>query len=301
MNKGLYARTALACLLTLTAFLTTSCIVISHHSERVRCEKEVPLSAPLQPGSSFSASTDDGSVTVKGLDTSECKVQAKVVAYAETQEAAEELARQIDIRLEPAGNDLRVVIDRPPVIRDAHFSVSLDAEVPTQTNLALQTSDGALRITNVTGAIDAKTSDGSIKVEGLQGSVKLRTSDGGIDVSEVRVDSIELRTSDGSIRCRNIVAPKMECHTSDGAIEIEFAPDAPKAVNVDATTSDGSITFTAPPGLSAAIEADTDDGSIHTQLPIIVQGKIGKSLRGTVGAGEGKVRLRTNDGSITIR
>ena len=82
MNKRLYARTALVCLLTLTAFLSTSCIIIGNHSERVRCEKDVPLSAPLQPGSSFSASTDDGSVTVKGLDTSECKVQAKVVTYA---------------------------------------------------------------------------------------------------------------------------------------------------------------------------------------------------------------------------
>jgi len=301
MNKGLYARTALACLLTLTAFLSTSCIVISNHSQRVRCEKDVPLSAPLPPGSSFSASTDDGSVTVKGLDTSECRVQAKVVTYARTQEAAEELAQEINVRLEPAGNGLKVVIDRPPIIRDAHFSVSLDADVPGKTNLALETSDGSVRIANVAGTIDAKTSDGGIEVEGLQGDVKLRTSDGGITVNEVRAESLDLRTSDGSIRCRNIVAARMDCHTSDGAIEIAFAADAPKAINVNATTSDGSITFIAPSGLSAVIEADTGDGSIHTQLPITVQGKIGKPLRGTVGAGEGKVRLRTNDGSITIR
>lgn len=301
MNKGLYARTALACLLTLTAFLSTSCIVIGHHTERVRCERDVPLSAPLQPGSSFSASTDDGSITVKGLDTSECRVQAKVVTYARTQEAAEELAQQIKVRLEPAGNGLKVVIDRPPIIRDAHFGVSLDADVPGKTNLALETSDGGVKITNVTGTIDAKTSDGGIEAEGLKGDVRLRTSDGGISVNEVRANSLDLRTSDGSIRCRNIVAARMDCHTSDGAIEIEFAPDAPKAINVNATTSDGSITFTAPPGLSAVIEADTGNGSVHTQLPITVQGKIGKSLRGTIGGGEGKIHLQTNDGSITIR
>jgi DUF4097 and DUF4098 domain-containing protein YvlB len=93
----------------------------------------------------------------------------------------------------------------------------------------------------------------------------------------------------------------MDCHTSDGAIEIEFAPDAPKAIHVNATTSDGSITLTVPPGLSAAIEANTDDGSIHTHLPITVQGKIGKSVHGTVGAGEGKIYLKTSNGSITIR
>ena len=57
---------------------------------------------------------------------------------------------------------------------------------------------------------------------------------------------------------------------------------APKAPNVTATTSDGGITFTAPPGLSAVIEASTGDGSIHTSLPITVEGKVGgKSLTGT--------------------
>ena len=94
---------------------------------------------------------------------------------------------------------------------------------------------------------------------------------------------------------------RAECHTSDGSIHIDYAPDAPKAPNVTATTSSGGITFAAPPGLSAVIEASTGDGSIHTNLPITVEGKVGKSLTGTIGGGEGKVHLRTSDGSITIR
>jgi hypothetical protein len=91
------------------------------------------------------------------------------------------------------------------------------------------------------------------------------------------------------------------CHTSDGSIHIDYAPDAPKAPTVTATTSDAAIIFIAPPGLSATIDAATDDGSIHTSLPITVAGKVGKSLTGKVGDGEGKIHLRTRDGSITIR
>jgi DUF4097 and DUF4098 domain-containing protein YvlB len=194
-----------------------------------------------------------------------------------------------------------VVIDRPVVITNASFGVSLDADMPAKTNLALETSDGGVDITNITGKVDAKTSDGSVKAEDINGDVRLRTSDGDVTVNDIRGDNLELRTSDGSIRCRNVAAARMECHTSDGGIEIELAPEAPKAINLNATTSDGSITLIAPPGLSATIEASTSDGSIHTNLPITVQGKIGKSLHGTVGAGEGKITLRTNDGSITIR
>jgi len=266
-------------------------------------------------------------------------VLAKVVTHAGTQEAAENLAQQIDVKLVPVGDGLKVVIEKPPVIRNASWSVSLDVTLPTKTSLALETSDGAVHITSVTGEINAKTSDGSIEVEGLNGNVNLKTSDGGITCSridaktlnlhtsdgsikltqatlgtgeiqtsdgnvtlgEVRSDSLSLRTSDGSIRCRNFTAARITCHTSDGSIEVEFSPDTPKALNLNATTSNGSITFTGPPGLSAGIEANTDDGSINTSLPITVEGKIGKSLHGTIGAGEGKIYLKTNDGSITIR
>jgi hypothetical protein len=339
MNRGSCTRRALACLVTLTAFLTTSCIYIGGSVQLARCEKEVPLSAPLPPGSSFSVTTRDGAITVRGIETTECKVLAKVVAYAGTQDAADDLAQQVNVRLEPADDGLKVVIDKPPVIRNAHFSVSLDADLPARTNLALETSDGSVKITNVTGTIDARTSDGGIEADGLNGDVRLRTSDGairsshldtktldlhtsdgsiriaqatvgscdaqtsdgGITLDEVRGDRLGLRTHDGSIRCRSLVVPRVDCQTSDGAIELTFTPEAPKALYVHATTSDGNISLAAPSGLSAAIEAQTGDGAIHTTLPITIRGKIGKSLKGTMGEGEGSVFLKTNDGSITIR
>ena len=86
-------------------------------------------------------------------------------------------------------------------------------------------------------------------------------------------------------------------HTGAGS----GAADSPRVMEAAVTTSDGSITFEGPPDLSALVDASVSDGSIHTSLPITVQGKVGKSLRGTVGAGEGRVTVRTHDGSITIR
>ena len=55
------------------------------------------------------------------------------------------------------------------------------------------------------------------------------------------------------------------------------------------------------PDLSAVVEASTNDGSLHLHLPITAEGKVGKSLRGTTGNGEGRVTLKTHDGSITIK
>ncbi len=340
MVRGHYTRWALDGVLALALFVCSSCIAIHAGDwDGPRYERQVELAAPLAPGSSFSAETRDGSITVQGVETNDCRVLAKIVAHARTEERAQELAEQVEVRLAPTGNGLKVVTEGPRTMGNTWYNVSLEVKVPVQTSLTLGTNDGSVHITGITGTVDASTSDGSIEAEALKGDVKLRTSDGNITgtrleagtldlytndgsitiadtsartcaaktsdgnltLTDVRAESVAANTGDGTIRCQRIAADRLDCHTSDGSIHIDYAPDASKAPNVTATTSSGGITFVAPPGLSAAIEASTGDGSIHTNLPITIEGKVGKSLTGKIGDGEGKVRLRTNDGSITIR
>lgn len=321
MTRGLGTRIALTGLLVAVLLVCGSCVYVHMGNAGMpRHERQVELSAPLTAGASFSAETGDGSITVHGVETAECKVLAKIVAHARTEERARELAEQIEPKLEPSGAGLKVVINRPPVAGRAWYAVSLEVQVPQQTNLGLVTGDGSVNVTDITASIDARTSDGSIKTEAIRGNMKLQTSDGsiscarldgttldlhtndgGITLTSVRAETITARTGDGSIRGKDIAAGRAEYHTGDGSIHIDCAQDAPKAPDVTATTSDGAIAFTTPPGLSAVIEASTGDGSIHTSLPLSVAGKIGKSLTGTVGDGKGRIRLRTHDGSITIR
>lgn len=339
--KGIYTRVSLACLLGLTLFLANSCIYISgcDWSTMAKYERQVELSAALEPGSTFSAATQDGSITLEGTQSAECKLLATIRTRASTEEEAQELGEQIQVKLESVAGGLTVVIEKPSFIRNAHYGVSLTGTVPIQTHLALTTSDGSVHLDTIEGTIDAKTSDGSIQAEGIKGDTKLKTFDGSIHcarieaetldlhtrdgsikleetettsctahtldgsitVADVRTESIALRTSDGGIRCIGIAASRLECRTSDGSVHIECAADAPNAIAATVTTSDGGITFAAPPGLSAVVEASTNDGSIQTALPITIEGKVGKSLRGTIGDGEGRLILKTHDGSITIR
>ncbi|MBN1511433.1 MAG: DUF4097 family beta strand repeat protein [Phycisphaerae bacterium] len=339
MRKRFPAKTPLICLFGLILVLSGSCVYVGSCDTTAQYQRQVSLSAPLEPGLSFSAETHDGSITVEGAETAECNLLATIDARARTEEEARELAEQIEVRLEPAADGLNVIIDRPSRIRNARCDVSLKATVPVQTRLRLVSGDGSVRIAHITGTVDAKTSDGSIHLEDIKGDVKLktsdggiactgvdagtldlhtsdgsielaeaaaqsctaRTSDGGITATNMRATSLHLRTSDGSIQCRNLSAAQMDCHSSDGSILIECAADAPAAPEVTVTTSDGAITFAAPPGLSAVVEAATNNGSIHASLPITVTGKVGKTLQGTVGSGAGRVSLTTRDGSITIR
>ncbi len=340
MTRGLYTKVTFAGAVVLVLLACTSCIVIDASDwNGVRYEREVELSAPLAAGSSFSAETRDGSIKIQGVETTDCKVLAKIVAHAKTEERARELAEQVNVRLEPAGAGLKTVTEGPRTMGNTWYNVSFDVKVPIQTSLVLGTDDGSVRVAGITGDVDARTSDGNIEAEDLKGNMKLQTSDGGITgrhleaalldlhtndgsikvdgasakscttktsdgtitLTDVRAESITAGTGDGAVRCERIAADRLDCRTSDGSIHIDYAPDAPKAPTVTATTSSGGITFIAPPGLSAAIDASTGDGSIRTSLSITVEGKVGKSLMGKIGSGEGKIQLRTHDGSITIR
>ena len=71
-------------------------------------------------------------------------------------------------------------------------------------------------------------------------------------------------------------------------------------VFVDLTTHDGQLRLVCPPQVSATIDGPIGDGHISTEPPTIA-GKIGRDLKGTIGKGEGRITLRTGDGSIWIR
>jgi hypothetical protein len=68
------AKTPLLGMLTLTLLGCTSCIYVEGCDVTAKYQKEVPLSAPLEPGSSFAADTGDGSITLEGTQTSECRL-----------------------------------------------------------------------------------------------------------------------------------------------------------------------------------------------------------------------------------
>jgi DUF4097 and DUF4098 domain-containing protein YvlB len=168
--------------------------------------------------------------------------------------------------------------------------------------LKLRTSDGSIRLSDALAkSCNASTSDGRISCTRASGDLlHLKTSDGSVTVSQAQYSQMRITTGDGSINCSDFSAERLYCRASDGRVSVRYAEAAPAALWADITTGDGSIHFAGPPALSARIDASTNDGTICTHLPITIKGKVGNSLTGTIGEGEGTLRLRTGDGSITI-
>ena len=263
--------------------LLTGCVInIGSCAMTARYEREMDLSAPLEPGLEFATKTHNGSVTVTGADTAECKVHARIVARAVTEEEAQELAEQTTVTLDRSGGRLTAKITRPERLVNKSVSVDLTVTLPRQTSLELVTHNGGVNVKNIEGTVVGTTHNGRVSTHQVKGDAKLQTQN-------------------GSVRCTEFVG-NANMSTHNGGVDVDYAQSAPPVCDIRLGTHNGGIELRTPPNYSAKIEASTHNGSIHTDLPVQVVGKVSKkNLRGTIGAGEGNLHLTTHNGSIRIK
>ena len=151
-------------------------------------------------------------------------------------------------------------------------------------HLDLRTGDGSIRGRDLGGDVKAHTGDGSIRLDGVNGTLDVDTGDGSVTASG-RLSSVQARTGDGSVTI----------HAEAGS-----SPTA----DWDFRTGDGSVTLELPDGFNGELDAHTGDGGIRMNDITLsnVTGTISKNtVRGRIGSGGRAVRVRTGDGSITLK
>jgi hypothetical protein len=281
-NSENVKRMSLGCVLCLFMLLSGCCIYVGSCDMQAKYEKIVHLAMPLSHSSGFETQTHNGSITIHGTDVADCNVTATIVARAGTDEKAVELADQTQVDFERMGQNLVLKIKRPEPLINCSVSVSLDCIVPNQVDLKLESHNGAVRITNIKGQIDAITHNGKVTADQVTGAVKLQTHNGGISCEEISGDA--------------------QLDTHNGGVNVDYSQTAEPVCDISIVTHNGSIDLATPRNYSAQIKASTHNGSINTQMPITVTGKISRNtINGTIGDGQGKLYLETYNGSIKIR
>jgi DUF4097 and DUF4098 domain-containing protein YvlB len=276
--EGLLMRAAI-----LLALLSTGCVDIvgSDIHRVVREEKHFsPTGKPEVVLSTF-----DGSIEIRPWDRPDVQV---VVEKRGRDEAA---ISSMDVHVEQSGN--RVVVDvkaEKRADRGFHLtwnfgrSANLIVSLPAESDVTAKSGDGSIDVERISGKVDLRSGDGSIRARNLTGDVNATTGDG----------SMTLEGKFGALRA----------HSGDGTVRIHAAPGSTAASDWDISTGDGSITLEIPDGFGAELDAHTGDGRIHVNDVTLsnVTGEIGRNtVRGRLGSGGSAVRLRTGDGSITLR
>ena len=225
--------------------------------------RTVNMSVPVRQAAELCVEMEVGSITVTGADVSDCNITAEITVKAETEDEARKLAEKVKIEAKPDGDKLSVKVVKPAELKKRKLEVKFKIVAAKQLK------------------VDCSVNVGSVNISDMSGRIKVS---GNV----------------GSIFCRRVVGD-INLTSNVGSVEVEYADGAVAACNATITTNVGSIEFAAPAQLSAQVNASTNVGSVKTDKPITVVGKVGKSVTGTIGAGEGRIRLKTNVGSIHIK
>jgi DUF4097 and DUF4098 domain-containing protein YvlB len=125
----------------------------------------------------------------------------------------------------------------------------------------------------------ARTVNGKVVASGLSGPIRARTVNGSIDVTTSSIADAE--TVNGSIHAR--------LGATNWTDELKFR------------TVNGHVEVEVPPTVNADLDVNTINGSIDSDLPWVMQGKIGRThMRGTINKGGSRLKIETVNGSVKI-
>ena len=199
----------------------------------------------------------NGGISVTGTDRKDVLVQATVHAWGDREDTARATVGQIVVH-----TDGVVRAEGPAQNGRNGWSVSYEVFAPRDTNLKLQSNNGAIAIANVHGDLDFETQNGAIKLDGLAGNVRGRATNGAVDVKLTGArwegEALDVRTTNGGVRLR------------------------------------------IPEDYSARLETGTVNGGVNIDFPVLVQGKIGRDISTTLGSGGALVRAETTNGGVRI-
>jgi DUF4097 and DUF4098 domain-containing protein YvlB len=123
------------------------------------------------------------------------------------------------------------------------------------------------------------TVNGNVRVTDVEGSGQLRTVNGDIEVYDC--------------------AGGFSARSTNGSVHEELQHLGAKAIELD--TVNGSVLLAIPANAGAQLDAQSLNGEIRTEKPVMMNGSFGHgSFRGKLGAGGAPLRIRTVNGAIQI-
>ena len=181
----------------------------------------------------------------------------------------------------PAGNtkaDIYVTVPANTELRLETTDGAIEVRGTTAGGI-LQTSNGAIVLEDVKGDFDASTTNGAVDIDTIDGTALIKTSNGRVTVQEGR-GAFSLKTTNGNVTFSGELTPggSSRLVTTNGRIEIELT--GTPSVSIDASTSNGEVK--------------------HPDVPILTTIAKTSHVVGTIGSGEASLYIETTNGDVII-
>ncbi len=282
---------AVAAVVLATSALALASAVLAPSAPAAQLKKVAEKTFDFAPGGEVVIESKNGRIVVEAWDRPSARVQVtRTVRAGDDKQAADLMAKlRADVEIEPG---LLTIVSRYPKRTEskgfwdflgrkvAAMDIHYYLQVPRETALSLETTNGEIRVRGIARDVSASTTNGDVRIAGATGSVEANTTNGAVELLYV-AGSVEGQTTNGSIRA-----------------DVKSLPDKG---TIQLSTTNGNVLLSLPSTIGATLEAGTTNGKVTTAFPVTVRGSMSsKSIQGTIGRGGAVIELQTTNGNIEI-
>jgi hypothetical protein len=212
------------------------------------------------PSGHLSVDTTNGGIEVIGEDRPDVSLEARVMAWAPSEDEATSLLNQVVI--DTAGGEVRDHGPHENFFGRRGYNVDYHLHVPRHLSAEFHSMNGGIDLASLDGEIRFSTTNGGVDLKALSGDVQGRTTNGGLDIA--------------------------------------LSGDHWQGEGLKADTTNGGVDLRVPDHYSAHLEAGTVNGGISVDFPVTVQGEIKNHLDTNIGSGGQTIHVETTNGGVSI-
>jgi DUF4097 and DUF4098 domain-containing protein YvlB len=237
-------------------------VVVNSMSASAKAQDEWSKTYSIAPNGRLEVGNTNGLIEVLATDSPQIEVTAERIAHANTEEAAKELLKQVQIKETVSGDAVKLETVLPTSVGFGRSGeVRYHLKVPAGLSVRLHNTNGLVRVEGLRGEVTAETTNGGVRGRNLSGAIDASTTNGGVDLE---VDAIA-------------------------------------AGGIKAETTNGGVQLVVPENVKAELSANTTHGGVHV-TGLTVDGETSRTrVAGRVNGGGPKISLETTNGGINVR
>lgn len=268
----------------LAAFLMTGCVGCDfscHGSPKVWVESEEDLAFPVEGINNFNVESHNGMIRITASEQADrIAVHAEIKAGGPDQVEAKRCLDAIELVASKEDDTQSLSWTwKTEKKRSWQQVVSFEIVLPARLSVSAETHNGEVDLSGLAAAADLCTHNGNMTIKDHVGPIKVESHNGSLEVGAV-TSEFALTTHNGNIEARL---------------------DGSGALNGSIITHNGSVHVGLGEQASTRLDCRTHHGRITVDRVMSDMTRDKKSLKGTIGSGDGKVEVTTYNGSIKVK
>jgi len=261
-----------------------------------RTEEETFV-VPAPTGHAISIRNANGKTRVRGEDRDDIEIRVTKSVRADCPDMAAKLLESICLQNSEGSDVLEIEVQIPRKC-SRHGLAHLELRVPRETKVALSSTNGKICLENLDRPIRARSSNGSVSISEVNGDIDVTTANAKV-ACKCTCGHLRARSSNGKIEV-GAHEGSVDASTSNGVIKASL--DSLGTSGVSLTTSNGRITLELPDRPDADVDIHVENGHIRNDLDLegASDHNAGR-VRRRVGKGGTPIRLRTSNGTVSVR